>query len=253
MTTRIDDHDPGTDRARQRGTLPILAPGTAERVSTRLGVVFFVAQLVTLVLMGTVVLPSGGSVDDPALDRGHAVLAAADLYRAGNYVFMISSVLLLGFLGAIHARMRRADPSGVLGTVAVAAGTLLAVIWPFAAVLHDVSLETARLGTDPRILAGWDSVAPYALAFSVLPRLFLMGCIIIALRTAGRNPWLVRVGVVIMALGLVGSATTVFGALFPVLALGSLAFEIWLGAVAWRWLRELNAQRRQDLLAAAAA
>lgn len=247
MTTRTHDHDIRPEARTSAGA------GVAERVSTRFGIAFVLAQLVTLVLMGAVVLPSGGSVDDPALERGQAVLAAADLYRVGNYVFMISGTLLLGFLGAIHVRMRRVDSSGVLGAVALAAGTLLVVIWPLGAVLHDVSLEAARLGGDPVMLAGWDSVAPYTLAYSVLPRLFLMGCIIVALRAGGRNPWLVRVGVVIMAISLVGSATTVFGALFPVLALGSLAFELWLGVVAWRWLRELRAQREQDRMASPAA
>ncbi|WP_448811900.1 hypothetical protein [Agromyces bauzanensis] len=253
MTTRIDDHDARSDHGTRPDPLSTLAPSVVERVSTRFGIAFVLAQLATLVLMGAVVLPSGGAMDDPAVERGQAVLAAADLYRAGNYVFMLSGVLLLGFLGAIHARMRRVDASGVLGTIAVAAGTLLVVIWPLAAVLHDVSLETARLGTDPRILAGWDAVAPYSLAFSALPRLFLMGCLVIALRAAGRNPWLVRVGIVIMAISLVGSATTVFGALFPVLALGSLAFEVWLGVVAWRWLRELRGPRGQRQQATATA
>ena len=42
---------------------------------------------------------------------------------------------LLGFLGAVHVRLRRVDPSGVLSTVAVAAGTLLALVWPLAFLL----------------------------------------------------------------------------------------------------------------------
>ena len=46
------------------------------------------------------------------------------------------------------------------------------------------------------------------------------------------------VGVAIVAVSLVGSATLVSGALFPVLALSTLAYELWIGALAWRWLRE---------------
>ena len=99
---------------------------------------------------------------DPALDRGQRVLDAADVYRAGNYVFMISGTLLLGFLGAVQLRLRRVDRSGVLATTAVVAGTLLVLIWPLGGVLHDVALETARSGADVRILAGWDAVAPYS-------------------------------------------------------------------------------------------
>jgi hypothetical protein len=41
-----------------------------------------------------------------------------------------------------------------------------------------------------------------------------------------------------MVLSLVGSATLLTGALFPVLALGTLGYEIWVGALAWHWLRD---------------
>ena len=121
--------------------------------------------------------------------------------------------------------------------MAVAAGTLLALIWPMAGMLHDVALETAAGGADPAILGGWDSVAPLSLAFSVLPRVFFVGAIVLGLRAAGSSPWLVRIGVVLLPLSLVGSATLVTGAMFPLLALSTLAYEVWVGAVAWHWLR----------------
>ena len=118
-----------------------------------------------------IVLPHGGAPSDPALERGHHVLDAAEAYRIGNYVFMVAGVLLLGFLGAVNVRLRRADGTGTLATIAVAAGTLMAFVWPYAAVLHDVALDSAEKGVDLRLLAGWDAVAPYSLAFSALPRL----------------------------------------------------------------------------------
>lgn len=208
------------------------------RLSTRFGVAFTVCQLTTMVLMAVFVLPHGGSPGDPALERGHRVLDAADLYRAGNYLFMMSGVVLLGFLGAVNARLRQVDRSGALATVAVAAGTLLAVIWPFAGVLHDVALDTAQDGTDLRILGGWDAVAPYSLAFSALPRLLFVGALVLGLRAARTAPWLQRTGVVILVLSAVGSATLLAGAVFPVLALSTLAYELWIGALAWHWLRD---------------
>jgi hypothetical protein len=207
------------------------------RISARFGLAFTVCQLGVMVLMATLVLPQGGSPSDPALDRGTHVLDAATAYRVGNYAFMVAGTLLLGFLGVVHHRMRRVDASGALSTVAVAAGTLLALVWPFAAVLHDVALDTASAGADLRILAGWDSVAPFALAFSVLPRVFFVGAIVIGLRLAGTGTWLQRIGIGLLPLSLVGSATLLTGALFPVLALSTLGYEIWVGALAWHWLR----------------
>jgi hypothetical protein len=208
-----------------------------ERISTRFGLAFSLGQLVVLVATALFVLPHGGSPGDPALERGQSVHAAADIYRVGNYVFMISGSLLLGFLGAVQVRLRRVDGSGTLSTVAVAAGTLLAVIWPLAGMLHDVALDAAGAGADLRILAGWDAVAPYALAFSVLARVFFVGAIVLGLRLAGGAPWLVRSGVVLLVLALAGSATLVVGDLFPLLALSTLGYEIWVGVVAWHWLR----------------
>jgi hypothetical protein len=211
---------------------------TLARLSARFGVAFTVCQLGVMVVMAVVVLPHGGSPGDPAVERGHHVLDAETFYRAGNYAFMLAGMLLLGFLGVVHTRLRAADSTGVLATVGVAAGTLLALVWPFAGVLHDVALDTATAGADVRILAGWDSVAPYSLAFSALPRLFFIGAIVLAMRVSGSSPWLQRIGFVLLPVSLVGSATLLSGALFPVLALSTLGYELWVGAVAWQWLRD---------------
>ena len=221
-------------RPETRNTRPASGGIDTVRLSTRFGVAFTICQLSVMVAMAIFVLPHGGSPGDPALERGRNVLDAADLYRAGNYVFMVAGMLLLGFLGAVHARLKAVDGTGVLATVAVGAGTLLALVWPFAGVLHDVALDTAATGADPRILGGWDAVAPY----SALPRLFLVGALLLGLRAAGTAPWLQRTAVVILVLSLVGTATVLTGALFPVLALSTLGYELWIGALAWHWLRE---------------
>jgi hypothetical protein len=208
------------------------------RLGAGFGLAFAVCQLSVMVCMAIFVLPHGGSPHDSALVRGHSVHDADTYYRVGNYVFMISGVLLLGFLGAVSTRLRRVDTSGSLAAVAVAAGTLVALVWPMAGMLHDVALDTAAAGADPRILGAWDSVAPYSLAFSALPRLFLVGALVVGMRVAGTSRGLARAGVGILVLSAVGSATLLNGDLFPLLALSTLAFEIWIGLVAFAWLRE---------------
>src|SRR5262245_9528214 len=207
------------------------------RLSARFGLAFTICQLAVMVVMATVVLPHGGSPSDPALPRGQHVFDAENFYRWRNFVFMLAGTLLLGFLGAVYSQLRRVDASGVLATVAVAAGTLLTLIWPMGAMLHDVALEVASAGTDLRILTGWDSVAPYSLAFSVMPRVFFIGAIVLGLRMSGTAPWLQRTGLILLPLSLVGAATLVTGAVFPLLALSTLGYEIWVLAVAWHWLR----------------
>jgi hypothetical protein len=207
------------------------------RLSARFGMAFTICQLGVMVVMAVFVLPHAGSPNEPALERGQHVLDAETWYRVGNYLFMLAGSLLLGFLGAVYVKLRRADGTGVLATVAVAAGTLLTLIWPYAGVLHDVALDTAADGTDLRILGGWDAVAPYSLAFSALPRMFLIGAIVLGLRMLGTGTWLQRIGIVLLPLSLAGTATLVAGAFFPLLALSTLGYELWVGAVAWHWLR----------------
>ncbi|KQW48999.1 hypothetical protein ASC77_09820 [Nocardioides sp. Root1257] len=225
--------DTSTDRSSTRTTgLDVT------RLSAWCGLAFTISQLTVMVCMSIFVLPHGGRPGMDPLTWGQKVLAHEDAFRIGNYVFMVAGVLLLGFLGAVNVRLRRADDTGTLATVAVAAGTLLAFVWPYAAVLHDVAIDTAGKGTDLRLLAGWDTVAPYSLAFSALPRIFFMLAIVLALRLTESSPWLQRTGVAIVAISAIGTATTLTGAAFPALAIGSLGYELWVGALAWRWLRD---------------
>lgn len=211
--------------------------GDLPRLSSWFGLAFAVLQLSVMVVMTVVVLPHGGNMDDPALDRGRHVQDAAGLYRAGNYAFIAAGSLLLGFLGVVGSRLRRADPTGVLATVATGAGILLALIWPLGGVLHDVALEVGGTGADLRILAGWDAAAPFTLAFSAFARAFFLGALVLGLRAGDSSPWLRRTGLVLIVLALVGSGTLVTGALFPVLAVSTLGYEIWVGVLAWTWLR----------------
>jgi len=218
-------------------TVQTVAGGRTIRISAGFGLVYAIAQLIVMIGFSVFVLPKGGSVGEDPLHWGDDVLAAATWYRVGNYLLMLAGMLLLGFLGAVHARLRRADPSGVLATIAVGAGILLSLLWPLAAALHNVALDIAETGADVRMLAGWDSVAPYLLALSALPRLFLIAAIVAGMRRAGETPWLRRIGIVLLPASLFGSATLLTGAVFPLLALGTLATELWIGAVAVRWMR----------------
>jgi len=66
---------------------------------------------------------------------------------------------------------------------------------------------------------------------------FFIGALVLGLRIAGRATWLQRTGLVLIVLSLAGSATLLVGEAFPLLALSSLGYELWLGALAWHWLR----------------
>jgi hypothetical protein len=106
-----------------------------------------------------------------------------------------------------------------------------------------VALDIADTGADVRMLAGWDSVAPYSLALSALPRLFFVAAIVAGLRRAGESPWLRRIGIVLLPVSVLGSATLLTGAAFPVLAPGTLATELWTGR--WTTPAQMSRKRRR--------
>ncbi|WP_281690002.1 hypothetical protein [Pseudonocardia thermophila] len=207
------------------------APLDAVRLSTRFGVAFGICQFATMIGMTLFVLPNGGA---PGFDvaRGQGVHDAADLYRIGNYVCMVSGVLL-GFLGAVGTRLRRIEVTGTLGRRGRGRGRgrrrRRAAVRRGAARRRD---DTADAGADLRILAAWDSVAPYSLAFSALP---FVGAIVLALRQARTTPWLVRTGGVVLVLSAAGAATSLSGLLFPLLALSTLGLELWVIALSVTW------------------
>lgn len=63
----------------------------------------------------------------------------------------------------------------------------------------------------------------------MLPRVFFVGALVLGLRMAGTSPWLQRLGLVLLPISLLGNATPITGALFPVLALSTLGYELWVG------------------------
>src|SRR4051812_48578739 len=105
-----------------REVVPVADAAALTRLSARFGLAFTACQLLVMVAMGVFVLPHVGAPGDPPLERGRDILDVETAYRMSNYAFMVAGTLLLGFLGAVHVRLRRVDPSGVLSTVAVAAG-----------------------------------------------------------------------------------------------------------------------------------
>lgn len=206
------------------------APTASSRLTLGSGLAYVVIQLVMMVGFAVLILPLGGSPDAPPLEHGAKVLQVAERYRLGNFLMLLPAPFLLVFLGGAYTALRRSVGSE-FGLVAALSGTLVALIWPLSAILHDVALDTARFGTDLRILAGEDAIAPYALALSAVFRAVLLFALALGARAERSFPRLLApLGMVVAALGLVGSGVLVSGGLFPVLALSTLLFELWLGA-----------------------
>lgn len=203
------------------------------------GILYSVLQAAVLVYFAVLVFPGLGPVEAPAEQRARAYAELADVLRLGNYLIMLPAPFFLVFLGGAAGALGSATGADrVLSTVTVAAGTIMAMLWPLAAVISDIGVLSALAGGDAATIAAMDAVGPYMLALSALPRaVLLVGLSLTLTDRAGPSRWAAWAGYGLAALSVVGSATLVNDQLFPVLALGTLLFELWVVvvcAVLWR-------------------
>jgi hypothetical protein len=105
--------------------------------------------------------------------------------------------------------------------------------------ITDIGITIAREGGDPATVWALDALAPFTLALSALPRaVLLIGTSALLLNTRCVPRPIGWLGLVAALLGLIGSATLIAAALFPLLALGSLLFEIWVLLLSAALLRQ---------------
>src|SRR4051812_39373627 len=84
----------------------LLDPERLQRTSARCGLGYAAGQLALTVGFGLLVLPTAGPPDAGPLEKGRALLEHADRFTVGNYLLVLPSLLLVGFLGVVGARLR---------------------------------------------------------------------------------------------------------------------------------------------------
>ncbi len=208
-----------------------------ERFSFASGTIYAIGQVGALAYFAVRVFPEMGPPDATAQ---HVAFYAqqGQVLRLGNYLLMLPMPFFLFFLGGLFGVLRRIHGSSALSIAAVTAGAAVALLWPLSAVLNTIAIDIAQAGGDAVTISALDAIGPYALALSALPRAVLL------LATAGvflhdqRAPrWVTWSGVGLALLSLVGTATLVVEEMFPLLALGTLLFEVWIVALSVLLLR----------------
>ena len=193
---------------------------------------FVALQLFGFGLFATTVFPHFAPVGAPALERAAGYVAAATPLRIGNFVLMLPAPFFLLFIAGLAVRLRRAgdqNDSDVMIAAAALSGSAMSLVWPLAGVISTIALDIAVGGGDAATVSGLDAIAPYSLALSALPRaMFLTATSTVLLERSIGPRWVAWGGIALAALALVGSATLIFASLFPLLALSTLAFELWL-------------------------
>jgi hypothetical protein len=87
----------------------------------------------------------------------------------------------------------------------------------------------AAKGLDPAAVMAFDSVAQLMLGLSALPRLVLLLTASIALRSSEGAPrWVSWTGLVLAVAAAVGALTLLDPNVYPILAIGTLLFDVWI-------------------------
>jgi len=172
-------------------------------------------------------------IDAPAAQRAAAIVKVGSQMRLGNYLIAFPVPFFLFFLGGLFEPLRRlAAGRDTLPVTALVAGTATALVWALGAVVADIELDLAQAGGDVETVSALDAIAPYTLALSAFPRaVFVAAASLPLLDFSDTAGWTGRIGLVIAGLSLIGTTTLLSPIGFPVLAVSSLLFDVWLLAL----------------------
>jgi hypothetical protein len=214
-----------------------------ERPALAGGIVFAVGQIAATAYFITVLAPHLPPLDAPLAQQG----AFYSDYHAENalvaYLYLLSVPFFLVFLGGLFGALRRLEQGvGVLTATAIGAGLALAMVWPIGIVVADSGQGMARQGLEPLAVMAFDGIAQLTLALSAFPRAVLLLAASLGLLSSAVPRWVGWSGMGLALVGLVGTATLLDANLYPVLALGTLLFDVWVGLVGGILLRRVAAE-----------
>jgi hypothetical protein len=200
-----------------------------ERLAFVSGIAFSFIQFGVMLYFMILVLPQMGPPDAAAQHVAFYTQHGATL-RLGNYLMTLPTPFFLFFLAGLGGVLRRAEGGGsTLATATVTSGAIVAILWPLSAVLNNIGIDIAQAGGDAATIVALDAIGPYMLALSTLPRAILLAAASVGLLNGRFIPrWLGWLGLALAVVSLVGSGTMLVGQLFPVLALGTILFEVWI-------------------------
>lgn len=189
------------------------------------GMIYSLVQVALLVYAGVFILPVLGHPADPVDVRYNAYATYGTRLRIGNYLWAIPPVFFFIFLGGIYVYFNRLHESvrGILFSVLLS-GTALIMIWPIGAIISILGVDIAGMGGDK--VTGWafDSIVPYSLGLSTVPRAVFLICLSVLL--IGERSLAIP-GLIIAGLSLCGTLVLVSGNFLPFSLGSALLFYVW--------------------------
>ncbi len=205
-------------------------PSRWERPALASGIVFAVLQVAAIVFATVFLLSKLPPIGAPLTEWAEALMQIPTMtVSIANYLLLLPVPFFLLFLGGLCGVLRRAEGgSGTLSVSVLASGIAVAVTWPFGILIAGISSSIVADGGDLATAWALDGMAPFSLALSAFPRTVLLVATSLLLLGSGLTPrWIGWVGLVLALVSFIGTAMLLVGDLFPVLALGTLLFELW--------------------------
>lgn len=218
-------------------------PSRWERISLASGIVAAALFIAATAIFTGFIAPGMPPIDAPPEEFASFVADPSQAVPGALYLYLSAAQIafVVLFFGGLFGVLRRAEGgSGSLAAAVFAAGLAIALITPLATMIEDHLLsEFAENGVDPAATQAVDGIAPLSLALSGFPQAVVLGgtaALLLSRRFAPR--WLGWVGLALGVLVLIGTGTLVVGpSLFPITALGTLLFWVWILALSVALLR----------------
>ncbi len=209
-------------------------PSRWERPALASGVLFAVLQIAAIGFVAVFVLSKLPPVGGPLPEWAEALVQIPTMTgRIASYLLLLPMPFFLLFLGGLFGVLRRAEGgSGSLAVSALCAGIAMAMTWPMGILMAGLSSDIVAGGGDVATAWSLDGMAPLSLALSAFPRTVLLvatSLLLLGSRLAPR--WMGWLGLALAVASLIGTAMLLVPDMFPILALGTLIFELWILAL----------------------
>jgi hypothetical protein len=195
------------------------------------------------------VVPHMPPIDAPAAQHAgfYAEQSQSLIYRLVAYSSEAQMAFLLLFFGGLFGVLRRAERGGdALAAAVFMAGSAIAVISPLANMFENhLLLGLAAAGSDPLTVRAFDGLVPLSFALSGFPQAVVLGGTAATLLSQRLIPrWIGWFGIALGVVGLIGTGTLVIADLFPIAALSTLLFRVWLLALSVALFRSTRSASR---------
>src|SRR4028118_1651048 len=189
------------------------------------GMIYAVVQVSILLYAGIFLLPLLGPPGGTVLQRYEGYANNVFLFKVGNYLMGLPTPFFFLFLGGVYTYFNKIHENlrGILFTALLSGGALI-MIWSFGAIISVIGVDIAAAGGDKITSGAFDSIVPYSLGLSALPRAVFLFALSVLLY---EHKWLSRLGFSIAALSLIGNMVIAAGMFLPFSLLSAILFHVW--------------------------